>query len=190
MPQQQLHRAQVGAVVEQVRGEGVAQRVRRQRRGDAGHTRVALDDGPEHHARHAGAARGDEQVVGLLRRPRMAPRASAGSAPASRLRLGAERHQALLAALAHHPQHAFVQAQLKGLERDQLAHAQAAGVHQLQHGAVAQAQRRVHVGRVQQRLHLRLAQRLGHAQRLARGQQAQRGVGVTSARAAPSGSSA
>ena len=36
MPQQHLHRAQIGAVVEQVRGEGVAQRVRRQRRADAG----------------------------------------------------------------------------------------------------------------------------------------------------------
>ena len=34
--EQHLHRAQVGAVVEQVRGEGMAQRVRRQRRGDAG----------------------------------------------------------------------------------------------------------------------------------------------------------
>ena len=31
MAQQHLHHAQVGAVVEQVRGEGVAQRVRRQR---------------------------------------------------------------------------------------------------------------------------------------------------------------
>jgi hypothetical protein len=38
MAQQQLHRAQVGAVVQQVGGEGVAQRVRRQRRGDAGRT--------------------------------------------------------------------------------------------------------------------------------------------------------
>jgi hypothetical protein len=36
MPQQHLHRAQIGAVVEQVGGEGVAQRVRRQRRADAG----------------------------------------------------------------------------------------------------------------------------------------------------------
>jgi hypothetical protein len=34
--QQHLHRAQVGAVVQQVRGEGVAQRVRRQRHMDAG----------------------------------------------------------------------------------------------------------------------------------------------------------
>jgi hypothetical protein len=42
MAQQQLHRAQVGAVVEQVGGEGVAQRVRRQRRGDAGAQRMRL----------------------------------------------------------------------------------------------------------------------------------------------------
>jgi hypothetical protein len=31
MPEQHLHHAQIGAVVEQVGGEGVAQRVRRQR---------------------------------------------------------------------------------------------------------------------------------------------------------------
>ena len=34
--EQHLHRAQVGAVVQQVGREGVAQRVRRQRRRDAG----------------------------------------------------------------------------------------------------------------------------------------------------------
>jgi hypothetical protein len=34
--QQHLHHAQVGAVVEQVRGEGVAQGVRRQRLADPG----------------------------------------------------------------------------------------------------------------------------------------------------------
>jgi hypothetical protein len=79
-------------------------------------------------------------------------------------RLFAKGHQALLAALAHHAQHAFVQAHLKGLERDQLRHAQAAGIHQLQHGAVAQAQRVAQVGALSRRLHLGLRQGLGHAQ--------------------------
>jgi hypothetical protein len=46
--EQQLHDAQVGAVVEQVRGEGVAQHVRREpRRIDAGARGVALDQLPE-----------------------------------------------------------------------------------------------------------------------------------------------
>ena len=35
MPQQQLHHAQVRAMVQQVRGEGMAQRVGRERRSDA-----------------------------------------------------------------------------------------------------------------------------------------------------------
>jgi hypothetical protein len=61
--QQHLHRAQVGAVVQQVGREGVAQRVRRQRRRDAGGARVALDQLPEHLPRHRAAARGDEQRV-------------------------------------------------------------------------------------------------------------------------------
>ena len=50
----------------------------------------------------------------------------------------AERHQPLFAALAHNAQHAFVQADMKGFQPDQFADAQAAGIHQLEHGAVAQ----------------------------------------------------
>jgi hypothetical protein len=65
---------------------------------------------------------------------------------------------------------------VEGLERDQLRDAQAARVHQLQHGAVAQAQGRGIVGRLQQRLDLRLRERPRHAQRLASGLQAHRGV--------------
>ena len=53
MAQQHLHRAQVRAVVEQVRGEGMAQGVRRQRRVDAGAARLLLDDHPEHRPGHA-----------------------------------------------------------------------------------------------------------------------------------------
>ena len=41
--QQHLHHAQVGAVVEQMGGEGVAQHVRRQRRMHARQHRVFLD---------------------------------------------------------------------------------------------------------------------------------------------------
>jgi hypothetical protein len=64
------------------------------------------------------------------------------------------------------------------LEANQLAHAQAAGVEQLQHGAVAHANGGVHIGRVQQGLDLRLAQRLGHPQRLLGRLQLERGVGA------------
>ena len=165
MAKQHLHRPQVGAVIEQVGGEGMAQRVRRQRRGNARRQRLLLHDHPEHHPAHPMAARGDEQVLGLL----AAEDGPAGFGKVAHqpvARQLAERHQPLLAALAQHPQHALVHPEVEGLQTDQFADAQAAGVHQLQHGAVAQPQRLRHVGRRQQRLHLRLAQRLWNAQRL------------------------
>ena len=70
---------------------------------------------------------------------------------------------------------------MQGFERDQLAHPQAAGVHQLQHGAVAQAQIGGHIRRTQQSIHLRFAQGFGHTQRLFGGQHAQSGVGLDQA---------
>ena len=47
--------------------------------------------------------------------------------------------------LPMHAQHTVVQAHLEGLQRDQLADAQSARIHQLEHRAVAQAERRVDV---------------------------------------------
>src|SRR6185312_232649 len=63
--EQHLHHAQVGAMVEQVRRESVAQRVRRQLLLHTRLTRVALDDVPEGLARHLVAAARREQEVGL-----------------------------------------------------------------------------------------------------------------------------
>jgi hypothetical protein len=70
---------------------------------------------------------------------------------------------------------------LKVFKAHQFAHAQPAGVQHFQHRAVAQAQRRVGVGRFQQRLHLRFGQGLGHPQRLLGRLQAQRRVGIDQA---------
>ena len=54
--EEQLHHPQVGPVVEQVGGEGVAQDVGRQPgRVDAGGQGMALDQGPEHLAGHGAA---------------------------------------------------------------------------------------------------------------------------------------
>ena len=55
MAQQQLHGAQIRAVVDQVRGKGVAQRVGRQGLVDAGDQRVAFHVLPEHLPRHRAA---------------------------------------------------------------------------------------------------------------------------------------
>ncbi len=72
----------------------------------------------------------------------------------------AERHEPFLAALAEHAQYALAQVDLIGAQADELAHAQARGVEQLEHRAVAQAERRVDIGRADQRLDLRFGQRL------------------------------
>jgi hypothetical protein len=180
MPEQHLHCAQVGTVVQQVRGEGMAQRVRRQRRIDTRRARMALDQLPEHLPRHRATARGDEQRVadpaledGAARLGQVAPHPGMG--------LGAEGHEPLLRALAGDAQCALVQAHVHRLQCHQLADAQAAGVHQFDHRSVAQAQRRAGVGRGQQGLDLRLAERLGHAQGLARGLQLECRVGVDQA---------
>ena len=74
--EQHLHRAQVGAVVEQVRREGVAQRVRRERRGDAGLSACALSSF-QNICRVIGPPRPVTKSASLVRRPRIAGRASA-----------------------------------------------------------------------------------------------------------------
>ena len=61
--EQHLHHPQVGAMVEQVGGEGVAQGVRRNRRTDRRHLRVMLDAMPEGLAGHLFAAQAGEQHV-------------------------------------------------------------------------------------------------------------------------------
>ncbi|MNC58708.1 hypothetical protein D3C75_1084580 [compost metagenome] len=49
------------------------------------------------------------------------------------------RHQAFLAALAHHPQHALAQVDLVEGQADQFGDPQAAGVKHFEHGAVTLA---------------------------------------------------
>ena len=58
MAQQQLHRAQIGAMVEQVGGKCVAQSVRRQGRMDASEQRIFFHQHPKHHPRHGAARNG------------------------------------------------------------------------------------------------------------------------------------
>ena len=134
---------------------------------------------PEHGARHRftgmGAAHGHEDRIGLM--PCQQLRARMGQiALQPVVRHVAEGHQPLLAALAGDAQHAIIQADMEELEPHQFAHAQAAGVKQLQHGAITQPQGGGHIRCGQQGLHLRLAQALGHAQRLPGSLQAQGGI--------------
>ena len=58
--EQQLHHAQIRAVIDEMGGKRVPQCMRGNRRADAGSQRVAFDQMPEHLPRHRVAARGDE----------------------------------------------------------------------------------------------------------------------------------
>src|SRR5881394_4082771 len=62
--EQELHHAKVGAVVDEVRREGMAQHVRRELLAGNGARAVAPDEMPERLARHARAAGGDEENIG------------------------------------------------------------------------------------------------------------------------------
>ncbi|MNM84701.1 hypothetical protein D3C81_967960 [compost metagenome] len=75
-------------------------------------------------------------------------------------RLLAHRHQTLLAALAHHPQHALTQIDLFQGEADQLGHPQATGVQHFKHGPVALADGLAQIRRLQQGFHISLGQGL------------------------------
>src|SRR5690606_14147909 len=108
MPQQHLPRPQVGAMVEQMGGEGMAQGVWRQRLADAGHPGLVLDAVPEGLAGHLLAAQAGEQHVAGPAVEQEGPRlAQVALDPGDGLL--AQRHQALLAALAEYPQHALAQ---------------------------------------------------------------------------------
>ena len=137
---------------------------------------MRLHELPEHLPRHRLAAPCHEQrLAAAAIEDRGASVAAVTLQPGERF--FAERHQPLLRALAGDAQGVVDEAHVHGLQPDQLAHAQAAGVHQLEHGAVAQAERGVDVGRSEQGLDLRLAQALRHAQRLARAGEPERRVG-------------
>src|SRR5439155_14092793 len=122
---------------------------------DTGGQFVFFDQDPEHLARHRAAARGDKQrVINLATQDRGSRLFQVAFDPTARFR--AERYQPRLAAFAGHAQHTLVQANFYRLQQYQLRDPQAAGIHQLQHGAVAQPELGVSVGRRQQGFDLRL----------------------------------
>ena len=74
---QQLDNSQIGAVIQQVRGERMTQSMRRQRRVDRGACTVALDQYPKHLATHRMRALRDE-VAADLDAPEERPKKRAG----------------------------------------------------------------------------------------------------------------
>ena len=183
--QQHLQGTQVGPAVEQVGGEAVPQAVRADPAGiDAGSGRVMLDQRPEglpgrrqplcideQRLRNGGIAQAGQQRRARLAQVALQPV----------LGFLAQRDQPVLAALAGHPQHALAQVDRGRRQANQFAHAQAAGIHQFQHRAIAQPGRGSGIGRFQQRRYLRLRQRLGQQARQVR--RLQQGAGIVAAQA-------
>ncbi|MND49002.1 hypothetical protein D3C80_399380 [compost metagenome] len=151
-------------MVEQMSSEGMAQGVRRQRFVDAGDPGMVLDAMPEGLAGHLLATlAGEQDIAGATIEQFGAAIAQVALQPHHRL--FAHGHQALLAALAHHPQHALAQVDLVEGQADQFGDPQAAGVKHFEHGAVTLADGFAQVRGLQQGFDVGFGQRLG--QRLA-----------------------
>ena len=129
--------------------------------------------------RRCGWRRSRRTVLVSRRRPRtdrkiasFAPAASAGRAELQVPRdvecgLLAERHDALLAALAAHVDELAVEVDVAEVERDGLGAAEPGGVEELEEGAVAQRERRVAFDELEDRLDLGRLRRVGEPPRAA-----------------------
>ena len=179
--EKRLDRAQVGAVREQVRGEGVAQRVRRDLGGiDAAPGRDLLDEDVEAMARQVPFAGGRGEEVGRAAPPlglaRVADREPGGRGGARGRR---KRHHALAPALAADQEPARVAARRRGGQGYELGHAHAGGVEHLHQAGVARALglRAPHGGGgVEHPVHLLLRKRPRQAAVAARAADLDRGV--------------
>ena len=153
MAEQHLHHAQIRTMIEQMRGESMAQRVGRQRLADPGNLGLVLDAVPERLTGHLFATlTGEQHITGPPAEQFTARVTHVALDPHNRLL--PHRHQALLAALAHHPQHALAQVDLLQGQTDQLGHPQTAGVQHLQHRAVALADGFAQIRSIEQGLHV------------------------------------
>src|SRR6266446_10587236 len=157
-----LDAAQIGAVVEEMAGEGVAQHVRRDAPGiDAGEDGEVLEELAAAPPREMAlrTARWKEEARGLaLGEELAAPRRIGGEREARRL---AERDETLLAALALDGQETVL-AQPRQRQRDELGDAQPGGIEQLDEADQPRAFGAVHPARGgEESGHLRLRQDLG-----------------------------
>ncbi len=145
-------------MLEKVRGEGVPQDVGRQPGTDPGLPAVALDELPEALPGHRGPARREKQVG---RAPPVEWRPGDLDVPRepARGRLS-ERDQAILPSLSGDTEDAVLHVYALARQRHDFGDPQARGIHELEHRAVAQAQRRAGIGGLQERLDLVLSETL------------------------------
>ncbi|MCY1411939.1 hypothetical protein D9M71_273350 [compost metagenome] len=119
-----------------------------------------LDAVPEGLAGHLLAAlAGEQHIAGAAIEQFSAAIAQVALQPHHRL--FAHGHQALLAALAHYPQHALAQVDLIQGQADQFGHTQPAGIQHFEHGPVALADRLAQIRCHQQGFHVGFRERLG-----------------------------
>ena len=157
--EQFLDDADVGAAVEQVGGEGVPQRVRRDLRRSTPAPRSAADrridqalcrdSGPPRTLRNSAPPRTPARPVGRQRRP--GPHQVVLDGPQ---RVAADRDDPLLAALAGQPHRRLPAVEVVDGQPDRLGDARAGAVEQLQQRPVAQPARPLdRAGRLDQRHH-------------------------------------
>ena len=146
-----LDEADVGAVLQHVRGARVAEQMARAHARHAdGHERAAHER-PEVARAQAFAVARQKQPV--LARARLQPRPALGEVALDPVRgVAAERHDAILAALAlAHPDGAERAVEIGHVEPRQLGAAQAGGVERFEDRAVAHAEGIAHVGHGEER---------------------------------------
>ncbi len=147
---------------EEVGGKGVAQHVGADAFADAAGPGLFVDDLPEAQPGHGGTAGGEKEKVAapFLEQPGTSF-FEVGGEPFPRL--FAEGHQSLLAALAQHPHVAAGEVCRRHREIYQFGNPHAGGVEQVQHGMVAEQERRRGGGGAEQPIHLGDGQHLGQA---------------------------
>src|SRR5882672_7528396 len=159
MTEQHLHDSKVRTVIEQVRREGMTERVRREILVDPGLARVAFDDVPEGLAGHLVAAARREKKIGL------ALEQDFGAWPGYKLLQPAygfltERNEPLAIALADDAQHALIEIDLVVAQVHELGDPEPGRVQHFEHRAIAVTERIGHERRVEERFNLALRERL------------------------------
>src|SRR3989454_8998444 len=149
MAEHDLHGSQIGAPLQKMRREGVAQHMRAEPGSQTDGAAMLLENFPEPLPAHRAAA-----VVEKEGRVRRAPQNLRTGAvqigPNPRYGLASERDHALLAPLADAPEVTRLQVEVALSQRDQLRDSQPRGVEHLHHGRVAQSERAARVWRGEQ----------------------------------------
>ncbi|MEY2721761.1 MAG: hypothetical protein RL597_1206 [Pseudomonadota bacterium] len=138
--QEHLHHAQISAVIEQMRGEGVTQGMRRQRFVDPSRLCVSLDEIPKGLARHRLTAASRKPVVRATPAENFFSRATFET-PQPVDSLGTERNETLAITLTHHSNHTLIEIHLSDTQTHEFGNTQPRGVEQLEHGSITEAER-------------------------------------------------